>query len=462
MTTVAVILAAGQGTRMRSDLPKVLHPLAGRPMIRHVLEAVRAAGVDRIVAVVGHQAERVAGAVDEDVRCVLQESQQGTGHALLCAEDEASGFERVLVVPGDVPLLTAGTLSALLRHQAERQAAAVLLTAVVDDPAGYGRVVRDAAGRVERIVEEADAGPAERGIREVNAAVAVFAGPALWPALRRVTADNRQGEYYLWDVLPVLQAGGHAVDAVPAGDVDEAMGVNDRVALARAEAVLRRRIGEHWMRRGVTLVDPATSYIGADVEIGPDTVIEPLTVLAGRTRIGAGCRIGPGAQLYDSEVGDGSIVGPSVIEDSRLGRGVRVGPFNHLRPGTILEDGARVGNFAELKNTRVGTGSKVPHHSYLGDATLGRDVNIGAGTVTVNYDGRAKHPTRVEDGAFIGCNVNLIAPVTVGRRGYVAAGSTVNRDVPPESLAIARSRQENKEGWVRRRFRRDGDAPPGR
>ena len=224
--------------------------------------------------------------------------------------------------------------------------------------------------------------------------------------------------------------------------------------------MLRRRIGEHWMRHGVTLVDPATSYIGADVEIGPDTVIEPMTVLSGRTRIGSACRIGPGAQIFDSRIGDGCIIGPSVIEESRIGTGVRVGPFNHLRPGTVLEDGARVGNFAELKNTQVGPGSKVPHHSYLGDTVIGRGVNIGAGTVTVNYDGQAKHPTRIEDGAFVGCNVNLVAPVTVGRSGYVAAGSTINRDVPPESLAIARSRQENKEGWVRRRFRKNGDVPP--
>ncbi|HEX6988275.1 MAG TPA: bifunctional UDP-N-acetylglucosamine diphosphorylase/glucosamine-1-phosphate N-acetyltransferase GlmU, partial [Bacillota bacterium] len=243
-------------------------------------------------------------------------------------------------------------------------------------------------------------------------------------------------------------------------DPDDVLGINDRVALARAEAVLRRRIGEQWMHQGVTLSDPNTTYIDAGVEIGPDTVIQPMTVLAGETRIGAGCRIGPGAQLYDSVVGDGCSIGPSVIEGSRIGSGVTIGPYNHLRPGTVVEAGARVGNFAELKNTRVGPGSKVPHHSYLGDAVIGRDVNIGAGAVTVNYDGRSKHATRIDDGAFIGCNVNLIAPVNVGRGSYVAAGSTVNRDVPPEALAIARGRQENKEGWVRRRFRRAGDTRP--
>ncbi|MFO7245665.1 MAG: bifunctional UDP-N-acetylglucosamine diphosphorylase/glucosamine-1-phosphate N-acetyltransferase GlmU [Thermaerobacter sp.] len=460
MRTVAVILAAGQGTRMRSDLPKVLHPLAGRPMVRYVLEAVRGAGVDRVVAVVGHQADRVAQALGDDARCVVQEPQLGTGHAVQCAEAEAAGFDRVLVVPGDTPLLTAGTLASLLERHARSGAAAVLLTAVVDDPTGYGRVIRDAAGMVQRIVEEADAGPEERAVREINAGVAVFDGPALFAALRGITAANRQNEYYLWDVLPLLMAAGGAVEAVAAADPDEIMGVNDRVALAEAEAVVRRRIARHWMRQGVTLVDPATTYIGADVEIGPDTVIEPLTVLAGRTVVGRSCRIGPGAQIYHSRIGDGCTVGPSVIEESRLGDGVTVGPFNHLRPGTVLEDGARVGNFAELKNTRVGPGSKVPHHSYLGDAEIGRGVNIGAGAVTVNYDGRAKHPTRIEDGAFIGCNVNLVAPVTVGRRGYVAAGSTIHRDVPPEALAIARNRQENKEGWVRRRLGPAGDEPP--
>ncbi|HEX6989215.1 MAG TPA: bifunctional UDP-N-acetylglucosamine diphosphorylase/glucosamine-1-phosphate N-acetyltransferase GlmU [Bacillota bacterium] len=460
MGTVAVILAAGQGTRMRSDLPKVLHPLAGRPMVRHVVAAVRGAGVDQVIAVVGHQAQRVIETLGDGVRYVRQEQQLGTGHAVRCAQAAAAGAERVLVVPGDTPLLTARSLTALLRRQAESGAVATLLTAVVADPRGYGRVVRDHAGRLQRIVEEADANPGELSIREINAGVAVFEARALFAALDRVTADNRQAEYYLWDVVPLLQAEGGLVEALPVDDPDDVLGINDRLALARAEAVLRRRIGEQWMHQGVTLIDPNTTYIDAGVEIGPDTVIQPMTVLAGETRIGAGCRIGPGAQLYDTVIGDGCSIGPSVIEGSRIGSGVIIGPYNHLRPGTVVEAGARVGNFAELKNTRVGPGSKVPHHSYLGDAVIGRDVNIGAGAVTVNYDGRSKHPTRVDDGAFIGCNVNLIAPVNVGRDSYVAAGSTVNRDVPPEALAIARGRQENKEGWVRRRFRRAGDTRP--
>ena len=459
MTRAAVVLAAGQGRRMKSDLPKVLHPVAGRPMVRHVIEAARGAGVDRIVVVVGHGAEQVRTALTgvEGVIFAEQTQQLGTGHAVLAAADHIRDTTTVLVLPGDVPLIEPETLTRLFDRQQQSQCAAVVLTAMVDDPTGYGRIVRGSDGGLRRIVEEADAGPAERALREINTGLMVFATPALLGALTRIGRNNRQGEYYLVDVVPLLLAEGSRVETVLADDGLETMGVNDRVELARAGAVMRQRLLRRWMLEGVTIVDPATTFIDVEVRIGRDTIIEPFTVLAGRTVIGRRCHVGPGAQVYDSQIGDDSRVHASVVESSRLGNGVTVGPFNHLRPGTTLGDRVKIGNFVELKNTQVGVGSKVPHHSYVGDATLGRDVNIGAGVVTVNYDGRAKHRTEIGDGAFVGCNVNLIAPVCIGRGAYVAAGSTVDTDVPDDALAIARARQTNKEGWARRRREQEPD-----
>lgn len=452
MALAGLILAAGLGKRMRSDLAKVLHPVAGRPMVVRVRDALRAAGVDAVVAVVGHQAERVRAALGEGVVCVHQGEPRGTGHAVLAAREALQAYEEVLVVAGDVPLITGATLRRLAEERRRRGAAACILTAVVDDPTGYGRILRDAAGRLQGIVEEADADEEQRRIREVNTSVYAFATEPLLRVLPEIGAANAQGEYYLVDAIPLLMRAGYAVEAVALADPEEVMGVSDRRDLARAEAVARRRNVERLLAAGVTILDPATTFVDDEVEVGRDTVILPFTLLLGRTRIGRDCRIGPGARLIDAVVGDRCEIGESTIEESVIGDDVRIGPYNHLRPGTRLEPGARVGNFAELKNTRVGRGSRVPHHAYLGDAELGEDVNVGAGAVTVNYDGREKHRTRIEDGAMIGCNVNLVAPVTVGRRAYVAAGSTVTRDVPAEALAVARERQVNKPGWVRRRF----------
>lgn len=446
----AVVLAAGLGKRMRSERAKVLHEVAGRPMVEHVVRAAEAAGVDRIVVVVGHQAERVRDRLGERVAYAVQSQPLGTGHAVLAAEAAVGEADHVLVLYGDMPLLEGPVLERLIAAHRRSQAAATLLTVELDDPTGYGRIVRDAGGRVVRIVEEADATAAERAIREVNTGIACYRREPLFAALRRLTPANAQGEYYLVDVVRLLREQGLEVQTVPAPDPEPVQGVNDREALARAEAALRQRIRRRWMAAGVTLIDPASTWIDDDVEIGRDTVIYPNTVLAAGSRIGEGCRLGPGAHIAGSVLGRDVQVWYSVVEQSELGDGCRVGPFSHVRPGCRIAPGVRIGNFAELKNAQVGEGAKVNHHSYLGDARVGAGVNIGAGTVTVNYDGHRKHATVIEDGAFIGCNANLVAPVRVGRGAYVAAGSTVTQDVPADALAIARERQVNKEGWAAR------------
>lgn len=455
----AVILAAGKGTRMKSDLAKVLQPLAGRPMLHWVIDAVRAAGWPRIIVVVGHQADRVRASVAgmDDVICVEQAEQLGTGHAVMTAAEVIAGDEETLILPGDVPLLRPETLAAARLQGEHADAAALILTTTMPDPTGYGRILRDERGALVRIVEQADAAAEEAAVREVNTGVGVYRTPLLLAALRAIDRGNAQGEYYLGDVIPAFLRQGHPVATLAVADADETIGINDRVQLAHAEAIVRRRTLERLMREGVTILDPNTVYIDAGVEIGRDTVVHPFTIIRGRTRIGRACSLGPGAQIFDSVIGDRCRIGASVLESCHLAEDVEVGPYNHLRPETRLETGVKVGNFAELKRAHVGRGSKVPHHSYLGDARIGSGVNIGAGVVTVNYDGREKHETRIDDGAFVGCNVNLVAPLQIGAGAYIAAGSTLNRDVPPESLGIARSRQEVKEGWVRRRFAGRGE-----
>lgn len=457
----AVILAAGLGKRMRSNRAKVLHEIAGRPMIEYVVRAAEESGADAVVVVVGHQAEQVREYLGGRVRYVLQPEPLGTGHAVLQAEPEVAGAADILVLYGDMPLVKPDLLRRVVDAHRATRAAATLVTAELADPTGYGRILRDEAGTLVRIVEEADASPAERAVREVNTGIGCFRRDRLFTALRQVRPDNAQGEYYLVDVVGVLRAQGQSVETVAMDDPEQILGINDRVGLARAEGVMRRRIRERWMRAGVTLVDPASTWIDDDVEIGPDTTIYPQTVIEAGSRIGSRCRIGPCTHLIASRLGDDVHVWYSVVEESELGDGTRVGPFSHLRPGCRVASDVRIGNFAELKNAVVATGAKINHHSYVGDAVVGAGVNIGAGTVTVNYDGFRKHQTILEDESFIGCNTNLIAPVQVGRGAYVAAGSTINRDVPAGALAIARERQVNKEGWAiryRQRARgRNGD-----
>ncbi|QGP92068.1 Bifunctional protein GlmU [Neomoorella glycerini] len=441
--TVAVILAAGQGKRMHSRLPKVLHRVAGRSLLEHVLAATRQAGIEDNIIVIGHGAEEVRAALGPEQKYALQEQQLGTGHALAQARQAAGEAATVLVLCGDTPLIRPATLSGLLHHHRATGAAVTILAARIADPTGYGRIIRDGQGQVKGIVEERDATPVEKAINEINTGIYCFAAAFLWPALARLKPDNDQGEYYLTDVVAMAVSQGLRVETLVAGDAGEVLGVNDRAQLAAAGAVWRRRINTALMLDGVTIIDPEATYIDVTVTIGKDTIIYPATFLEGHTIIGAGCSLGPGTTIRDSQVGDGSTVIHAVVLESTIGPGCQVGPFAYLRPGTVLEAGVKVGDFVEIKASRIGRGSKVPHLTYLGDATVGMGVNIGAGTITCNYDGRQKWPTIIEDGAFIGSNTNLVAPVRVGAGALVGAGSTITEDVPAGALALARERQVN-------------------
>jgi bifunctional UDP-N-acetylglucosamine pyrophosphorylase/glucosamine-1-phosphate N-acetyltransferase len=448
-----VVLAAGKGTRMKSELPKVLHAVGGAPMVAHVLKATGGLGPDSTTVVVGHMAERVASAVaGPGIQTVPQEPQRGTAHALLQTEPLLSTATGTLVlVYGDVPLLTTATLRRLVDHHRTATAAATVLTAHVPSPFGYGRIVRD-EGRIARIVEEKDATPAERAITEINSGIYAFDLSTLFPALHRITPQNAQGEYYLTDLVGILRADGRVVETLCLETADELRGINSRAELAEMHAIMRDARNAALMASGVTLLDPATTWVGADVEVGQDTVLHPNVQLEGRTRIGARCEIQAGVRIVDSMVADGVIVqNYCVIRESTVDADVNMGPFSHLRPGSHLGQGAHVGNFVELKKARMGAGAKAGHLAYLGDATIGANVNIGAGTITCNYDGEKKHQTVIGDGAFIGSDSQLVAPVTVGAGAYVAAGSSITQDVPDGALAIARSRQETKPGWAEKR-----------
>jgi bifunctional UDP-N-acetylglucosamine pyrophosphorylase/glucosamine-1-phosphate N-acetyltransferase len=436
MTWTGVILAAGFSTRFRSERPKVIHPLAGRPMIRYSIEALRAAGSPHPpVVVIGPAADLVREAAGPGVRFVLQPVPRGTGDAVRWAEpllrEEASDL---LITYADLPLVRPETYRRLMEAHRAQGATLTLLTARLPDPTGYGRVVRDEAGRVVRVVEQAEASPEEQHLSEINVGVYAVRAAWLWPALARLQPSPVKGELYLTDLVALATADGEPVEAVLLEDLEEALGVNTRVQLAEAERILRRRINTRWMLEGVTLIDPERVYIGMDAVIGPDTVIYPDTYIEGETRIGRRCRIGPNTILRDAVIGDDCVVEASVVEGAVLADRVHVGPFAHLRPGTRLAEEVRVGNFAEIKNSVVGPRTRMHHFGYLGDATVGADVNIGAGTVTCNYDGVRKHPTVIEDGAFIGSDTMLVAPVRVGRGAKTGAGSVVTRDVPPETL----------------------------
>ena len=455
----AVVLAAGEGTRMRSETPKVLHPLCGRPMLLHVIDALVALPLERIVVVVGHGAERVTKTLQEQmasempIEFVEQRVQRGTGDAasvaLTASSFDGDGEDDLLIVPADTPLLRPETLATLAREHRAADAAATLLTAI-SDPAGYGRVVRDDAGRVSHVVEQVDADDAELAINEWNTSIYCFRRGLLAPALRRLSPENAQGEYYLTDVVEVLRETGHLVIAAPVADPSEPVGVNDRAQLAAAEAVLRARINDRWMREGVTMTDPAHTYVDASVELEPDARLLPGTILEGRTVVGAGAVIGPDSHLVDTIVGERAVVRQTVARETEIGDDVTCGPFAHLRPGSHIGARAHIGNFVETKNAEIGEGAKVPHLSYVGDAEIGEGANIGAGTITANYDGKEKHRTKVGKGARIGSNTVLVAPVEVGDGAYTGAGSVVNRDVPPGALAKGVP-AEIDDGWAARR-----------
>lgn len=451
MERFAVILAAGKGTRMKSKLYKVLHPVLGKPMVEHVVDQLDQIGVSRQIVIVGHGAEAVQDTLGTRVEYAVQEEQLGTGHAVQMAEAELAGKSgATLVVCGDTPLLTAETLEALLAHHEAQQAKVTVLTAIADDATGYGRVVRGEDGNVTKVVEHKDASEAELAINEINTGTYVFDNELLFDALKQVGNNNAQGEYYLPDVISIAKEAGEVVAAHTAPTFDETIGVNDRIALSQAEAIMRKRTNERLMREGVTFMDPASTYISPDVVIGSDTVIYPGTVILGKTTIGSECVIGPNSDIRNSVIEDHAVVRQSVVTDSRIGEAAQVGPFAHLRQQAVLGANTRVGNFVEIKKSTFGDGAKASHLSYIGDASIGERVNLGCGSITVNYDGKNKFETVVEDDAFVGCNVNLIAPVKVGKGAIVAAGSTITNDVPEEALAIARERQTNKEGYTKR------------
>lgn len=448
----AVILAAGQGTRMKSRLYKVLHSVCGKPMVQHVVDQISQVGVDEIAVVVGHGAEKVKNHLGDEVTYVVQEEQLGTGHAVMQAESLLRGKDGVtIVLCGDTPLITKKTMEALLHYHAKQGAKATILTAVADNPAGYGRIIRDDQGVVHRIVEHKDATESERAINEINTGTYCFDNASLLAALKDVGNDNVQGEYYLPDVIEILQRDNHLIAAYQTADFAETIGVNDRIALANAETIMKKRINENHMRNGVTIMDPTNTYIETDVSVGVDTVIYPGTVLRGNTVIGNECQIGPNTEIFDSCVGNNSVIKQSVVSSSKIGNDVHIGPFAHIRPESQISDEVKIGNFVEIKKSSFGRGSKASHLSYIGDAEIGIDVNLGCGSITVNYDGKNKYLTKVEDGAFVGCNSNLIAPVTIGKDAYVAAGSTITNDVPDKALAIARERQTVKADYITKR-----------
>ena len=457
--SVVVILAAGEGKRMKSTTPKVLHSLAGRSLLGHVVEAASTLEPHHLVVVVGHGREAVEAHLAEVAPwalTVVQVEQNGTGHAVRIALDELTtrGVETssgpVVVLTGDTPLLTGRTLLTLLADHDAAGAAATVLTAHVAAPAGYGRVVRAGDGAVERIVEEKDADDVQRSIDEINAGMYAFVPDRLVASLGRLTTDNAQGEEYLTDVIGLLRADGDPVAASVCADAEEILGVNDRVQLAQAGAILRDRINARWMRDGVTIVDSASTWLDVDVEIAPDVLLRPQVTLRGPTSVAAGAVVGPGTTLTSCEVGAGAEVIHTWAELAVIGDGARVGPFTFLRPGTVLGTGARAGAYVEIKNATVGDGAKVPHLSYVGDAEIGEGTNIGAATVFVNYDGVAKHRTVVGAHARVGSDTMLVAPVTVGDGAYTAAGSVITEDVPPGAIGIGRARQRNVEGWVER------------
>ena len=456
MGRVVILLAAGEGTRMRSDVPKVLHTILGRTLIGHVLSATESLSASERVVVVGSKSDEVSAEVlryDNSAQIALQERRGGTGHAVRIALEKISISEDsiVIVVAGDAPLITGETLNRLAKVCEGENVGAVVLTADVDDPHGYGRVIRDPENGILRIVEEKDASVDEREVHEVNSSIYAFHAGALKKALAEIKPNNAQGEEYLTDAIEIIRATGKRVIPLVADDYFEILGVNDRVQLAEATAVMRDRINLGVMASGVTLIDPPTTFIDVTVAIEPDVTIKPGCQIEGVTRIGRGALIGPDTRLFNCEVGPDAVVIKSECDGASIGRHAHVGPFSFLRPGAHLGDGAKVGSFVEVKNSTIGAGSKVPHLSYIGDATIGIESNIGAGTITANYDGVAKHQTVIGDHVRIGSDNILIAPVEVGDGAYTAAGSAITENVPPGAMGVGRGQQRNILGWVQRK-----------
>ncbi len=448
----SVILAAGMGTRMKSKMPKVLHKVCGKPLSKWVIDASKAAGADKVCAVVGHKAETVKEVLGDVCEFALQAEQKGTGHAVMQAIDVIKNSKgEVVILNGDTPLITAETINKAIEYHKNNGNQATVITAILDDATGYGRIVRDNDGSVLKIVEQKDASEEEKKINEVNSGMYVFDAQSLVYALDKITPNNAQGEYYLTDTLEILLSAGKKIGGYAISDNDEIRGINDRVQLNEAENIMQKRINEYHMRNGVTMRNPESVYIEDGVEIGNDTEICQNVTIKSGTKIGSDCVIGSGSMLDRAVIHDGVDVLSSVILESEVDEGTHVGPFAYIRPNCHVGKEVKVGDFVELKNSNIDDGTKISHLTYIGDSDVGKRVNFGCGTVTCNYDGKKKYRTTIGDDCFVGCNTNFVSPINVGDGVYIAAGSTITEDIPENSLSIARARQVNKEGWKDKR-----------
>lgn len=444
----AIILSAGKGTRMKSNLPKVVHKVCGKEMVNHVIDTSKKAGVNEIIAILGHGSEIVKDRIPSDTLIAMQTEQLGTGHAVKMAKEFISDDDTIVVLCGDTPLIKEDTLKKLFDYHIENQCHATVLTTKVDNPTGYGRIVRDSDGNLLKIVEQKDTNEYEKLINEINSGIYCFNGKSLREALELIDNNNAQGEYYLTDTIYIMRDNGKKVGAYNGSTIEELMGVNSRVELSKAESIMRNRINQFHMINGVTIIDTNSTYIESDVEIGNDTIIYPGVMLKGNTRIGCECIIEMNSSIENSIIGNNTEVKNSTIVDSFIGENTTVGPYAYLRPHSNIGNNVKIGDFVEVKNATIEDNSKASHLAYIGDAYVGKNVNIGCGVVFVNYDGKNKFKSIVKDGAFIGSNSNLVAPVTIEENGYIATGSTITNDVPKNALAIARERQSIKEDWV--------------
>ncbi|MGE4213394.1 MAG: bifunctional UDP-N-acetylglucosamine diphosphorylase/glucosamine-1-phosphate N-acetyltransferase GlmU [Anaerotignaceae bacterium] len=447
----AIILAAGEGTRMKSKIPKVLHKVMNKPMVERVIEAAQGVGARQVAVVVGHKADMVKEAVkNEKVSFALQQKQLGTGHAVMQAIDFIDDDKDIIILYGDTPLIKQETLKNLVEFHRSEDNGVSIISAVVEDSAGYGHIIRDEKGNFVKNVEYKDATEAEKQVKEINTGIYCYKGSKLKEALGNLKNNNAQGEYYLPDTLEIILSAGSKVNAMNADDVTEFFGVNSRIQLSEAEVILKNRVNRMHMENGVTIIDPAQTYIEDSVKIGCDTIIYPGCVLEGKTEIAEDCHIGPYAKLSNMKIGNGTKVQFSTAIDSEVGENTTVGPYAYIRPNCKIGNNIKVGDFVEVKNSVIGDGTKISHLTYIGDSDVGQNINFGCGTVTVNYDGKNKFRTVIEDNVFIGCNANLVAPVTLKKGSYVAAGSTITKDVPEKALAVARNKQINLEGWTKK------------
>jgi len=452
--TAVIIMAAGKGKRMKSNLPKVLHNLAGKPILNYVLKTVDQLKAKRKIIVVGYKSEKIKELIGDKIEYAEQVKQLGTAHAVLQTKRLLSDFEGdVLILSGDVPFLNINTLTKFLKYHQDNKFSCTLITTTLENPNGYGRIIRDQVGEITGIIEEVDLSENEKIINEINSGIYCFKKEDLFLALDKIVPDNKQGEYYLTSTAKILLKDGLNIGNLMVKDCSEVLGINTRLDLANASQKVYQRVCKHLMLQGVTIIDPNSTFIDEGVKIGRDTIIYPFTIIEKDTKIGKSSLIGPYSHLIDSNIGEKVRVWASIVEDSSIENGAIIGPYTHLRPETVIKKGAKIGNFVETKKTTVGEGSKASHLTYLGDAIIGKRVNIGAGTITCNYDGKKKNKTIIEDEVFIGSNNSLVAPIKLGKASYTGAGSTITEDVPPDSLAIARSKQRNIKGWSKRRKR---------